>query len=100
MMRRFLLITVRIAAIVFWAQLTSASARAGATGKLRLTFTERSPLSAVEVIVQRMDDEQYTRRRKADNAKSYEYDLANESFDVYVPPDYRSNVPHGLLIWR
>jgi hypothetical protein len=29
----------------------------------------------------------------------WEYDLANESFQVFVPATYNAKVPHGLLVW-
>jgi len=65
------------------------------TGNLRLTFTERSPLSAIDVVLQRMD---YA-NSSVELRKSFEYDLAGLSFDVFVPRTYRADVPHGLFVW-
>lgn len=65
------------------------------TGNLRLTFTERSPLSAIDVVLQRMD---YA-NSSIELRKSFEYDLAGLSFDVFVPRTYRADVPHGLFVW-
>jgi dienelactone hydrolase len=66
-----------------------------ATGHLHLTFSERSPLSAVEVVLARMG---YV--YPAPNViANLEYDLAQLSFEVFVPPTYRPEVPHGLFVW-
>src|SRR5512143_746532 len=66
-----------------------------ATGRLHLTFAERSPLSALDVVLNRMD----MTNLSATNAASLEYDLASLSFEVVVPPTYRPDVPHGLFVW-
>ncbi len=65
------------------------------TGRLHLTFAERSPLSALDVVLNRMDMNHLT----AKNAASFEYDLASLSFEVVVPPTYKPDVPHGLFVW-
>ncbi len=65
------------------------------TGRQRLTFTERNPLSAMDTILQRMD----MTNLAADSRKVLEYDLSNLSFKAFLPAGYRSDVPHGLLIW-
>lgn len=66
-----------------------------ATGRLRLTFTERSPLSALDVVLRRMD---FT-SMSASAAANFEYDLARLSFEVFVPPTYKSDAPHGVFVW-
>ncbi len=66
-----------------------------ATGHLRLTFTERSPLSALDVVLRRMD---YVNMSAA-AAASLQYDLARLSFEVFVPSTYKPDVPHGLFVW-
>ncbi len=66
-----------------------------ATGRLHLTFTERSPLSAVEVVLDRTG---YV-NPSPNVVASFEYDLAHLSFEVFVPPTYRPEVPHGLFVW-
>src|SRR4051812_11233264 len=70
----------------------------GSTGRLHLTFTERSPLSAPEVVMARLDE---LRRgvTEANARKSCTYDLADESFDAVVPAGYKPLVPHGLFVW-
>jgi len=65
------------------------------TCSLHLTFTERSPLSTIDVVLQRMD---YA-NSSVELRKSFEYDLAGLSFDVFVPRTYRADVPHGLFVW-
>lgn len=70
-----------------------ASTRApAATGQLHLTFTESSPLSSVDTILRRLDMAEHP----PENMEAMAYEL---SFDVYVPPDYRPNMPYGLLVW-
>jgi predicted esterase len=78
------------------------------TGQLKLTFTERSPLSLPEELSKRR---QLDRRwpdavatsfpgRPANwSTRNWDYDLASESFTAYVPPAYKPNVPHGILVW-
>lgn len=65
------------------------------TGHLRLTFAERSPLSALDVVLDRMDMNKQSIR----NAAGFEYDLSRLSFEVVVPPTYKPDVPHGLFVW-
>jgi dienelactone hydrolase len=88
----FLMLTV--ATIAFGDE----SAKPDATGHLHLTFTQRSPLSAPDVVIDRLDE---LRRgvTEANARKSCAYELANESFDAVVPAGYRPSVPHGLFVW-
>jgi hypothetical protein len=65
------------------------------TGHLRLTFAERSPLSATDTVLQRFD----LNSQPDGTRESLEYDLAKLSFEVLIPPSYEADVPHGLLIW-
>lgn len=65
------------------------------TGHQHLIFTERSPLSALDVVLDRMG---YTAVPPSSRA-SFEYDLAHWLFEVYVPSTYRPEVPHGLFVW-
>ena len=66
-------------------------------GAFRTRFTERSPLSSVETYRDR-----YDRSREAmvqyDPAEGH-YDLASESFEVFVPDNYSPEKPAGLLVW-
>ncbi len=66
-----------------------------ATGHLRLTFAERSPLSALDVVLSRMD----MNKASIKNIAGFEYDLSRLSFEVVVPATYKPNVPHGLFVW-
>jgi len=70
---------------------------AGRTGAYRTAFTERSPLSSLDV---------YVERHRADRAEilaisstAAGYDLAAETFEVFVPEDYDGATPYGLLVW-
>ncbi len=66
-----------------------------ATGHLRLTFTERSPLRALDVVLRRLD---YT-NMSAGAAARLEYDLSRLSFEVFVPRPYQPDEPRGLFVW-
>jgi hypothetical protein len=78
------------------------------TGRFRITFSERSPYSSVEEMSNRG---QFKLGRPADHASpeflaqerhfraSLSYDIAAESFEVYVPPAYKPSAPFGLFVW-
>jgi hypothetical protein len=66
------------------------------TGRLTLTFDERSPISSLAEF----------NRRAAGGGKARppregerEYAIADESFEAYVPKACREDNPHGLLVW-
>jgi len=63
-----------------------------ATGWLHLTLTEHSPLSAPGEVLKRLDMADHP----PENMESLAY---GPSFDVFVPPSYNPNAPHGLLVW-
>jgi predicted esterase len=86
---------VAYSALAAKAPTTRASA---STGRLRLTFTERSPLSARDDVLRRLDADLRNMGANADKA-TLEYNLANEFFEVFVPPAYQPAVPHGLFVW-
>jgi hypothetical protein len=67
---------------------------AGATGAATLTFTDRSPLSTNAEICNRM---RWPLEEK--KAAEVDYKLPDESFEVYVPPDYTGDKPYGLLVF-
>ncbi len=73
----------------------------GRTGTFRTRFTERSPLSAIEVFVERFGGT-LDAVRKVDPSGG-RYDLAQETFEVYVPDGYRPSAgspsPWGLVVW-
>jgi hypothetical protein len=66
-------------------------------GRFKATFTERHPLSSVAEFCRRSGWTVDTIRKNDD--KGGEYDVAQESFEVYVPASYRPEVPHGLFVY-
>lgn len=90
-----LLSIVSVLAVLVAGSGTLPAKRPAATGRLHLTFAERSPLSALNVVSERMGYLSLSPRAAA----SFEYDLARLSFEVVVPSTYKPDVPHGLLVW-
>jgi RNA polymerase sigma factor (sigma-70 family) len=81
------------------------------TGRLHnVTFTERSPYSPFEELSKHGQfkfmrpydrswaSPEFLARDDKLRADS-QYDLANESFEVFVPPAYKPTVPMGLFVW-
>jgi len=73
-------------------------ARTGSSGATpqRITFTESGPLTGL--------DEYCRRTRQAPAAynregNEHEYTLADESFQLLVPPSCNADNPHGLFVW-
>ena len=66
-------------------------------GSFRTTFAERSPLSSAGMYQERFH---MTREGmvQSDPAEG-RYDLATESFEVFVPATYDPNRPAGLMVW-
>ena len=74
------------------------AAREGpAAGWSRLTFSERSPFSSLEEVCRAMEID--ASLFDAPDRAPATYELANESFDVFVPPSYEPDVPHGLVVY-
>lgn len=94
MRRRELLFGVVLVVCVLGPVSLGASATLPVPGRQRLTFTERSPYSEPNVVLGRMD---YNRQTTA--LKTFEYDLASLSFEVFIPRTYHPDVPHGLFVW-
>jgi hypothetical protein len=71
------------------------------TGRLHLTFTERSPLSSAEELHRRdsLDRRRWPDGRTWLKKDPADYDLAAVPFDVYVPPNYKPDKPLGLFVW-
>jgi poly(3-hydroxybutyrate) depolymerase len=63
-------------------------------GSFTLTFTDRSDQATNAFIATRMG---WT--ISAEAAAKLDYTLAEESFEVYVPPDYTEQTPFGLLVF-
>jgi len=60
-------------------------------GAFSVTFTRRTSASTFARLRQRI---------KLNPSKDVtEYDIAGETYELYVPPDYQPGVPHGLLVW-
>jgi hypothetical protein len=60
------------------------------TGEFTVTFTERSPLSEYSRLLDRLG----TTKDEA----GPDYDLKDQPFVVYVPPDYDGSTPFGLMV--
>ncbi len=60
-------------------------------GQSTVTLDERSPLSTVEAIS--------TRFRVELKDPPADYNLADESFVLYVPQEYDGSEPYGLIVW-
>ncbi len=68
--------------------------RPGTTGQFRGVFTEYHPLSNFAAISKRM---KFTPQHVW--SKGNEYRIEYESFEVYVPAQYNSEVSYGLIVW-
>jgi hypothetical protein len=66
------------------------------TGAYQTTFTKRSDLSALPVVSRRM---KWSIEAMTNTRQKLDYDLSNESFEVYVPPAYDGKEPYGLVVW-
>ena len=98
---------VVLAALVFGVSLASpppasngqrpAAPDAAPVGHSRATYTERSPVSSLEEVCRSMEID--ASAFDAPGRAPATYDLANESFDVFVPTTYKQKVPHGLLVY-
>lgn len=64
------------------------------TGSFTLTFTDRSEQATNAFIATRMGW-----KISDEEAKKLDYNLADESFEVYVPSDYTDEKPFGLLVF-
>ena len=69
-----------------------------APGRRTLTFAERHPLGGPEEVSRRTGMSR-SRPPGMGEEKPWEYDLQNESFEVFLPATYKPGVPHGLLVW-
>jgi hypothetical protein len=70
---------------------------AGRRGSYRVRFLESSPLSSRELLLQRLGLE-LADVAAVDPAEG-RYDLAGESFRVFVPDSYSPEADFGLLVW-
>jgi hypothetical protein len=67
------------------------------TGKFQIHVPERCRDSAVPTLVARMGWGNMDSVKKS--GWEQDYDLKNETFEVYVPPDYTGKEPYGLIVW-
>ncbi len=70
---------------------TEASTDDAAGRRDQLTFEERSPLSSVQKVTGRF--------RATLNNPPGDYNLADESFELYVPGSYDGSEAYGLMVW-
>jgi len=73
------------------AQEKAAESTAEKRGDFNIKFTQRSPLSGIDTQLRRM-------RVKARNPQK-DYQLTEESFEVYVPKDYKPDGSYGVFVW-
>jgi dienelactone hydrolase len=66
-------------------------------GRYRTAFSERSPLSGIDTFLDRFDLDR-SAIAAADPAAGA-YDLAAETYEVFVPDTYRPGEKAGLLVW-
>ena len=66
-------------------------------GAFRARFSERSPLSSIEIYQDRYEMSRVS--ILASDPAGGDYDLAAESFEVFVPETYDPEQPFGLLVW-
>lgn len=69
----------------------------GRVGRYRTAFTERSPLSDPSEVLARTGTSA-AEIRQWDPSEG-RYDLADESFEVFVPEGYRPGAGYGLVVW-
>jgi predicted esterase len=99
------LITLLAASVI--ASGAPAADRNPPTGWLKsITFSERSPHSTIEAWLLRVKkgwtgrNDQFFPELTWNEVIALEYDTALETFDVKVPPSYRTGDAHGLFIWN
>ena len=71
------------------------------TGSFQIQITERSKASAILGITARMGwggKADVEAAAKKDGGE-VDYDISKETFDVFVPEDYKADEPYGLIVW-
>jgi dienelactone hydrolase len=71
-------------------------ATAPATGRQRVTFTESSPRSGLAEYCRRTRQSVAAYEREGHD---HEYNVADESFELFVPDGYRDDGSYGVLVW-
>jgi hypothetical protein len=67
------------------------------TGSFQIKIPQRCKDSAIPLLVSRFGFAPIDPAKDPDVEK--DYDLAKESFEVYVPPAYTGKEPYGLIVW-
>src|SRR5436853_486728 len=66
------------------------------TGAFQTSFTDRSPLSALEIQVPRFGGSLTALKA---SGKENDYDLSHETFEVWVPETYKAGDGWGLFVF-
>jgi dienelactone hydrolase len=66
-------------------------------GASTVTFTDRDPRSSIQEQAKRFNWKMNWVKHQ--DSTGGEYDLAQESFRLFVPASYRPDTPHGLVVW-
>ena len=66
-------------------------------GNFTTSFSERSPLSSIETYLETHDLTLQDVREV--DPKVGQYEIEDESFEIYVPEDYDPSTPYGLIVW-
>ncbi len=75
-------------------------AKVPSTGHVTLTFSERGSLSQLAEVCRRLDIDLQSKSLAASvKATANQYDPAKEKMEAFIPPNYKSGVPHGLFVW-
>jgi predicted esterase len=91
---RLIRTAVLFAELIFLVACAEAASKPQAKGSFTAVFDQYSPLSDTNSITDRM------RVHLKDGLdKKHHYDIAQESFEVYVPDSCDSHTPFGLLVW-
>lgn len=103
MFRRFLLLLIIVLAVCL-ANAGAVSAQGAdadppETGHLELTFSERHPESAVERLLVRFQYRGDPNEAIDPRAHADEYEIEEQTFQVYVPEAYDGSEAYGLLVW-
>ena len=67
------------------------------TGSFQITISQRSKESAIPLIVSRLGWGTMDSVKKS--GAEQDYDLKNETFEVYVPATYTGQEAYGLFVW-
>src|SRR4051812_35400078 len=87
---------IRLLAIFLTLTASATFADETKTGAFQASFTERSPLSAMDIQVPRFGG---TMSALAASGKDNDYNLKDETFQVYVPASYKAGDGWGLFVF-